>query len=443
MPLRITVIGSGIAGLGAAYRLSREFGGHRITVFEKAARAGGHSATVDILHSGKALAVDTGFIVYNELNYPLLTALFAELGVETKPSDMGFSLSLDHGRYEWAGLEANPIGGFFAQKRNIANPRHWRLLAEIIRFSRDAVRDLAAGHHGGTPLSALTLAEYIAAGGWSTRMRDDYLVPMGAAIWSMPTDAVMQFPALSFLHFFNNHRLLSRSRPQWRTVAGGSRNYVAKLIRASGHVMRQGDPVREVRRVSGGVAVTLASGETSIFHRVILACHSDEARALLADPHPEEAAALGAIRYADNDVWLHCDPTLMPHRKAAWAAWNILRLPGDDGRPVAVSYWMNALQGLDPDHPVFVTLNPPKPPREDLVFARFSYAHPQYDAAAIAAQARFPSLQGNGGVYFAGAWLGYGFHEDGLRAGYAAADRLIGDERDAAPRQPLAALADA
>lgn len=442
MPLRIAIVGSGISGLGAAYRLSQAFGGHRITMFEKDARIGGHSATVDIVHSGKAIAVDTGFIVYNELNYPLLAPLFADLGVETKRSDMGFSLSLDNGNYEWAGLEHNPLNGFFAQRRNLASPRHWWMLSQIVRFSRHAQNDLASGSAKGIALTRLTLGDYIALRGWDARFREDYLLPMGAAIWSMPTEAVMHFPALSFLRFFDNHRLLSVKRPVWRTVVGGSRNYVAKLSKASGHTIRTGNPVVAVKRVSGGVEVALDNGEKSLFHHVILACHSDEARALIANPAPDEDAALEAIRYAPNDVWLHRDPALMPKRRAAWAAWNVLRFPGDHERPVAVSYWMNALQGIDPARDVFVTLNPPVKPRPDLVFGRYSYAHPQYDAAAIAAQQRFPAFQGRGGLHFAGAWLGYGFHEDGLRSGFEAADRIIATEgRETAERAKVASLA--
>lgn len=427
MPLQIAVIGSGIAGLGAAYRLTRAFGGHRVTVFEKDKRLGGHSATVDIVHTGEQIPVDTGFIVYNTLNYPRLTALFAELDVPTKPSDMGFALSLDNGRYEWAGQERTPIAGFLAQRRNIANPRHWRMLGDIIAFSRAAQRDLAAGKQGSIALEAHSLGDYIARGGWSEAFRDDYILPMGGAIWSMPVQSVLAFPALSFLRFFDNHRLLSRERPTWRTVDGGSRVYVDKLVRASGHVTRAGDPVVTVRRVSGGVEVVQASGDRSVFHKVILACHSDEALRLIALPTPDEHAALSSIRFAPNDVWLHRDPAWMPQRKAAWSAWNVLRKAQDGARPVTVSYWMNALQGIDASRPVFITLNPAEPPREDLIFARFNYAHPQYDAAAIGAQGRMPALQGAGGIYFAGAWMGHGFHEDGLRAGQEAADQVIRD----------------
>lgn len=427
MPVRIAIVGSGISGLGAAYRLTREFGPKSVTVFEKDTRIGGHSATVDLDYDGKPLAVDTGFIVYNELNYPLLTALFAELRVQTKPSDMGFSLSLDEGAFEWAGLENGPIGGFFAQRRNLFRPRAWRLLASVIGFSRTAMRDLAAGNAKGTPLDGLSLGDYITLNGWPDILCDDYLLPMGAAIWSMPTSAVLDFPARSFLQFFNNHRLLSVKRPVWRTVEGGSRSYVERLVRASGHKTVSGDAVVSITRVEGGVDIRLASGTVSRFDRVVLACHSDEALALITNPHADEADSLRAIRYAPNDVWLHRDPALMPKRRAAWAAWNVLRYPGDSERPVAVSYWMNALQGIDAACPLFVTLNPPVEPRADLVFGRYSYAHPQYDAAAIAAQKQFRALQGQGGVYFAGAWLGYGFHEDGLRSGFAAADHVIAD----------------
>ena len=438
MQNRIAIIGSGISGLGAAYRLSRHFGPMAVTVFEKDCRLGGHAATVDIVEGGRRVAVDTGFIVYNELNYPLLTALFDELEIETVASDMGFSLSLDHGRFEWAGLDRKTLSGLFAQPGNLLRPRLWRMLADMISFSRAAQRDVRTGVPAG-----LSLGDYIKAGGWSDVFRDDYLLPMGAAIWSMPADDVLAFPARSFLQFFDNHRLLSVKRPVWRTVVGGSRRYVSALARRSGHQSRMGDPVVAVRRLAAGrgIEIVQQSGAASTFDRVVMACHSDEALSLLQDPREAEARALGAIRYADNDVWLHRDEALMPRRKAAWAAWNVLRQPGDGQRPVSVSYWMNRLQGIDTPFPVFVTLNPVEPPRPESVFGRYSYAHPQYDAAAIGAQGQMAALQGHGGLYFAGAWLGYGFHEDGLRSGYEAADRIIADMAREAGRFVAPALA--
>jgi hypothetical protein len=418
--MRIAIIGSGIAGHGAAYRLTRHFGPGAVTLFEKEARPGGHSATVDIDYDGERIAVDTGFIVYNTLNYPLLTALFTELGVATHASDMGFSLSLDEGAFEWSGQDVNMLRALFAQRRNAVSPRFWRMLADMVRFNSRAIRALNAG-----ALERKTLGEFVAACGLGADFRDNYILPMGAAIWSMSTSDVLGFPARSFVNFFNNHRLLHARRPKWRTVSGGSRAYVEKLIVASGHTTRYGDAVMRLARGRDGVTITTAAGHQAQFDTAIVATHSDQALALLADPSVEERAILGAIRYAENDVYLHRDPALMPRRRAAWAAWNVLRSSHQDERPVTVTYWMNRLQSISSAHPLFVTLNPAIAPRADYIFGRYSYAHPQYDHAAITAQEALPRIQGRGGVYFAGAWVGHGFHEDGLRSGFEAADRLI------------------
>lgn len=420
--LRIAVIGSGIAGHGAAYRLTQALGPGAVSVLEKELRPGGHAATVDIDYDGTPITVDTGFIVYNTLNYPLMTALFAELGVETQASDMGFALSLDKGAFEWSGQDKNPISALFAQRSNILSPRFWRMLADILRFNRQAIADLGTG-----ALDGLTLGDYVAKLNLSARFRDDYILPMGAAIWSMSASEMMGFPAQSFVAFFNNHRLLHTKRPVWRTVTDGSRDYVAKLIKASGHDTRLGDGVTRVIRRDGKVEITRASGARDMFDAAILATHADTSLAILADADSEERALLAAVRYAENDIYLHRDARLMPRRKAAWAAWNVLRHPGHDNAPVTVSYWMNRLQGIDEAFPLFITLNPPEPPPPHLTFGRYSYAHPHYDVSALAAQKALPRLQGRGGVYFAGAWAGYGFHEDGLSSGFAAADRLLED----------------
>jgi len=420
--LRIAIVGSGIAGHGAAWQLGKAFGPEAITVFEKEIRPGGHSATVDIVYDGKPISVDTGFIVYNELNYPLMTALFDEIGVKTQRSDMGFSLSLDDGAFEWSGQDIRPLASLFAQPSNALRPRFWGMLADMMRFNRQAIRDFEAGTVGN-----VTLGEYIAAGRYGAVFRDNYILPMGAAIWSMSSAAVLGFPARSFIAFFNNHRLLHMARPKWRTVTGGSRNYVKALIARSGHRTEYGDGVREVQRAEGKVRLVLESGRTETFDAVVMATHSDTTATLIRGHWPGESAIVGQIRYEEAEIFLHRDPALMPKRKRAWAAWNVLRQGGRDGAPVTVSYWMNRLQGLDEGCPLFVTLNPPKPPREELVFGTYRYAHPQYDQAAVEAQALIPGLQGHHGLYFAGAWMGHGFHEDGLRAGYQAAERLIAD----------------
>ncbi|MCZ8374724.1 MAG: FAD-dependent oxidoreductase [Beijerinckiaceae bacterium] len=420
--MRIAIIGSGIAGHGAAYQLTKAYGPAAVTVFEKENRPGGHSATVDIVYDGIPISVDTGFIVYNELNYPLMTALFAELGVETQLSDMGFALSLDDGAFEWSGQDKDVLASMFAQPSNALRPAFWRMLADMMRFNARAVKDLETG-----ALTGLTLGAYLARGGYGAFFRDNYILPMGAAIWSMPSSAVLDFPAQSFVAFFNNHRLLHLSRPRWRTVTGGSRNYVRALIGRSGHQTVYGDPVLEVQREGDGVRIVLESGRIETFDAVVMATHSDTASELIAAHWPEEAAIVADIRYAEADVYLHRDPAFMPRRKRAWAAWNVLRQPARDAAPVTVTYWMNRLQGIDPARPLFVTLNPPAPPAEGTVFGHYRYAHPQYDQAAITAQGRMAGLQGRGRLYFAGAWMGYGFHEDGLRAGFDAAARLIAD----------------
>ena len=420
--MRIAVIGSGISGLGAAYRLSRHFGAQAVTLFEKDSRLGGHAATVDINYDGSRIPVDTGFIVFNTLNYPLLTALFAELGVATHRSDMGFSLSLDGGRFEWSGQETNVISSFFAQRSNFLRPRLWRMLGDMRRFSTEAVEDRASGL-----LVGKTLGEYLAEKRYSRELIEDYVLPMGAAIWSMSARDVLAFPAESFVAFFDNHRLLHWNRPAWRTVTGGSRAYVRALVAKAGFQTRTGDGVVSVRRLPKGIEITTERGLVSHVDALVLATHSDTALAMLADATAAEQSALSAIRFAANTVVLHRDPRLMPKRQRAWAAWNVLRTSGEDEKPVMVSYWMNKLQGIEASKPLFITLNPQIEPEPESIFGRFSYAHPQYDAAALVAQKALRALQGRGGVYFAGAWTGYGFHEDGLSAGFAAADQLIAE----------------
>ncbi len=292
------------------------------------------------------------------------------------------------------------------------------MLLEILRFNRIAVTDRRAG-----TLDDLPLGEYLAFRGFSRRFRDDYLIPMGAAIWSMSPASMLAFPAASFVAFFENHHLLQWNRPVWRTVTGGSRAYVDKLTAPYRDRVRTNSGVRSVRRTADGVEITDETGRQETFDQVIFATHSDQALACLADPSEDERAVLGAIGYRPNDVYLHRDQRLMPRRKRAWAAWNVIQ--GDDpNADLCVTYWMNALQALDPVYPLFVTLNPPEPPAAELVYGRYTYDHPQYDQAAIAAQRRIPSIQGQRRTWFAGAWTGFGFHEDGLAAGLAVAEAL-------------------
>jgi len=430
--MRIAVIGSGIAGNAAAWALATS-SPHEIVLYERDSRLGGHSATVDIDHGGASIPVDTGFIVYNELTYPNLTALFSHLGVPTQASDMGFAVSADGGRREWAGRGDGMIDGLFARRRNIVSFSHYKMIAEMFRFNKAAVADHHANRLGG-----MTIGEYLAAGKYSATFRDDYLAPMGAAIWSMPQAKLLGFPAASFIAFFENHRLLHWDRPSWRTVAGGSRVYVEMLTAPFRDRIRLGCEVTRISRDAGGVDVSDASG-TERFDQVVLATHSDQALAMLADASDDERGVLSNIGYRPNDVWLHQDERLMPRRKAAWAAWNVLA--GDDPEAeLTLTYWMNALQGIDKSKPVFVTLNPPAPPKPELTFGRYTYSHPQYDRAAIAAQAKLAGIQGRNRVWFAGAWAGHGFHEDGLKAGLNAAEAL---GATIPWRSPAAALAEA
>ncbi|MBL8574008.1 MAG: FAD-dependent oxidoreductase [Hyphomicrobiaceae bacterium] len=421
--MRIAIVGSGVAGNAAAWALARAPGQAReVVLYEKDPRAGGHAHTIDIDYDGERVAVDLGFIVYNTLNYPNLVALFDQLGVATKPSSMGFAVSVDGGKREWKG-DDRMLSGLIARRRNLISPRFWLMIAEILRFNRLAIRDRARGDIGGMSLGA-----------WLTRHRfkgrflSDYLLPMGAAIWSMPTDAMLRFPAESFIGFFDNHRLLHFDRPVWRTVDGGSRSYVKRLLDdVAGRLeLRLGRAVTQVERDGGSVFVSDASGARERFDHVILAGHSDQMLAVLADPSAAEQATLGAIRYRDNRVYLHRDPALMPKRRAAWAAWNFLaRTAPEAGKAdAAVSYSMNLLQGIPDRLPLFVSLNPPAPPAPHLTFHSFVTGHPQFDADAIEAQARLGDLQGGRNTWYCGAWAGHGFHEDGLKAGLDVAERL-------------------
>jgi hypothetical protein len=417
--MRIAIIGSGIAGGAAAYSLATSTS-HHVTVYERDLRLGGHSATVDIAYDGAAIAVDTGFIVYNEMNYPNLTALFSHLGVATQASEMSFAVSARQGGFEWCGRTHDVANGLFAQRSNLLSPRYLGMLLEVLRFNKQAVQDSKDG-----VLQGLSLAQYLALRRFSTRFRDDYLIPMGAAIWSMSAQSMLAFPAESFVAFFRNHHLLQWNRPEWRTVVGGSRSYVAKLSEPWRSHARLGSAVTAVERSPTGVTVTDASGVSEHYDQVILASHSDQTLSMLADASDGEKDILGAIGYRDNAVYLHRDPTLMPRRKRAWAAWNVMQ--GEDpAADLCVTYWMNALQGIDPARPLFVTLNPPNAPDPALTFARFTYAHPQYTAAAIAAQKRLHEIQGHNRTWFCGAWTRYGFHEDGLVSGIEIAEALGG-----------------
>jgi uncharacterized protein len=419
--MRVAIIGTGIAGNAAAWALSKRY---PVTVYDREFRPGGHSHTVTIDYDGKLLAVDIGFIVYNELNYPDLTALFAHLGVETIESCMSFAVTADAGRFEWKGgghSWRDTARGLFAQPKNLLSPSYLWMLRDILTFNTQSIEDYAAGK-----LTGLTLGEYFAQRHFAPRLLRDYLAPMGAAIWSAPSDQMLDFPAENFVAFFSNHRLLQYDRPVWRTVKGGSRSYVERLTSAFHDRLRLGCAVTSIQRTPHGVTVNDSHGGRESYDHVVIAAHSDQALAMLSDPSDQERAILGDIRYAANMVYLHRDIRLMPKRRHAWASWNFLRWQreGTTVNDVAVTYWMNELQGIDDDKPLFVSLNPPFEPDPALTFGKYMCDHPQYDAAAFAAQKRLGEIQGARHTWFCGAWTGYGFHEDGVRSGLTVAEAL-------------------
>jgi predicted NAD/FAD-binding protein len=412
VPLDIAVIGGGISGLSAAWLLNQR---HNVTLFEGDARIGGHSNTV----MAAGMPVDTGFIVYNEATYPNLTALFAHLNVPTKPAEMSFAVSLDAGRLEYSGTD---LGGLFAQRRNLVSPRFWSMLRDLERFYRHAPRDLPG-------LGTMALGDYLDHLGCGAAFRDDHLYPMAAAIWSTPVRDIPSYPAAAFIRFCDNHGLLKLgARPPWRTVDGGSCEYVSRLTRSFADRIMAARPVHRIRRWPGGVEIE-SMGESRRFDHVVIAAHADQALAMLGDPDERETSVLGAFAYRANEAVLHSDPRLMPRRARVWSSWNYAARAGVDGPDLSVTYWMNRLQGLPVERPMFVTLNPIEQPNPALVHRRQTYHHPVFDAAAGAAQGALWSLQGRRNTWFAGAYFGAGFHEDGLQAGLAVAEHLGGVRR--------------
>lgn len=439
-PARIAVIGSGVTGLGAALTLSRSADQHGckplVTLFERDARPGGHVHTIPVSLDGISYPVDTGFLVFNHRTYPNLLRLFADLDVETTATDMSFSVRIDRpGRQalEWSGSNLDTV---FAQRRNLANPRFLTMLADILRFNREATA-LARAVDDPQALTSLrmTLGDYLDLHHYSRAFCDWYLLPMGGAIWSCSTQTMRGFPLATFVRFCDNHGLLQvNDRPPWYTVTGGGRRYVDKILAQLDDV-RLATPVHQVQRRSDGRVLVVTPQSSELFDAVVIASHSDQALRMLADPSALETQLLGAIRYQANRALLHTDASLMPSRRKAWAAWNYHRRVDPPGAPashdaaepasVSVTYWSNQLQPLPFSTQVFVTLNPVIEPAPQRVIAEIDYAHPIFDQAAIAAQQRLASIQGQGGVWFAGAWCRYGFHEDGLSAGLHAAQDVM------------------
>ncbi|WP_114395385.1 NAD(P)/FAD-dependent oxidoreductase [Oleisolibacter albus] len=415
--MRIAVIGAGISGLSAAWLLDRH--GHDVTVYEQNEYVGGHSNTVDVLtRDGRAVAVDTGFIVYNEATYPNLTALFDHLGVETDASMMSFAVSIDRGRLEYSGSN---LAGMFAQKRNLLSPTYHLMLRDIVRFYKEAPKLL------NDPSAVdLTLGEYLVRQNYGHRFIYDHLLPMGSAIWSCTISEMLRFPLQSFVRFFQNHGLLKlKNRPQWRTVHGGSRAYVRKMLAELRGTVHRGRAISMLRRLPDGVHLQDATGLSEVYDHVIIGAHADQALAMLSDASEEERRILGAFRFQLNRAVLHCDPALMPRRPKAWSAWNYLANGTRERQArVSVTYWMNVLQGIDESSPLFVTLNPLVEPQQALKYKEFIYDHPIFDSSAVAAQGELGRIQGVRRTWFCGAWFGYGFHEDGLSAGLAVAEAL-------------------
>lgn len=432
--MRIAIIGSGISGLSAAWLLSRQ---HEVVLFEANDYLGGHTDTHRVVVEGRTLNIDTGFIVHNARNYPLLTRMFDALGVARQPTMMSFAVQ-DAG----SGLEYNAgsLDALFCQRRNLVSKRFWGMLGDLARFYRaaPALLDL--------PGPGPTLGQYLTENGYGEAFRDQHLIPMASALWSSPATEILAFPAKYLVRFMANHHMLQLyQRPAWQVVQGGSRSYIDAMQACWSVQVRLQTPVRGIARDAQGVSVRCAAGSER-FDQVVLACHSDQALSLLSDASPAERDILGAITYQNNDTVLHTDASLLPRQRKAWAAWNAY-LPGDRRQPCTVSYCMNLLQGLVVDTPLVVTLNRTQDIDPARILVRRAYRHPVYTHAAVAAQARRGEIQGARRTWFAGAYWGWGFHEDGMRSGVEVAQALgvewAGDAavRERCARQPLEAAA--
>ncbi len=400
---KIAIIGSGISGLAAASLLN---GQHDITVYEKNAVPGGHSRTVDVKTPEGIVPVDTGFIVFNYRNYPLLSKLFAHLDVPVAKSDMSFGASINNGWLEYGTQHPHNV---FTQKRNLLRPQFWGMIRDVLRFNKQAKTYLECD-------PSVTLRQCFDALGMGEWYQKYFLLPMGAAIWSTPLAQMLEFPAKSFIRFFDNHGLLTlNDQPQWYTVAGGSREYVKRLIAPFSSRIRLQCGVASVVRMETGVDVTDARGHSERFDQVVFACHADQALAMIANPTQEEKQTLGQFRYQPNRMVLHSDTSFMPKHKGAWASWVYLSEGREDNSPaVSLSYWMNRLQPLATDTPLIVTLNPGREPRADLVHDEAMFEHPVFDEGAIRSQQQIATIQGKKRLWFCGAYQRYGFHEDGL-----------------------------
>ena len=413
MSQRIAIIGAGISGLSAAWYLARE---HQVEVFEKNEYLGGHTCTVPVSRPHGEYQVDVGFIVFNDRTYPHYLALLDELNVGRQPTKMGFAVSNQATGLEYCG---DGLGGVFAQKRNVLRPGHWRLIADILRFNRQAPALLE------TAEGEMPLGEYLRRHRYSEAFRRDYILAMGGAIWSCSLAQMEAFPARFFVRFFQHHGLLSlTNRPQWYVVPGGSQRYVEALVSACPAKFHCQAQVQQVRRDQQGVRVTV-NGQERRFDQVIMACHSDQARQLLINPSAQEAAALAALDYQPNDVVLHTDVSLLPKRQRVWSSWNALLFEGQQER-IQVTYNMNILQGLQAPETFCVTLNAGDRIAEDKILARFQFDHPLFTPTSVAAREALLADNGRGGLWFAGAWCRNGFHEDGVFSALQVVNALRG-----------------
>jgi predicted NAD/FAD-binding protein len=423
--MKIAIIGAGISGLACAWQLLKKSPRPlEIALFEKNDYFGGHTHTVDVTLDNITHGVDTGFLVFNHRTYPRLKALFDTLGVETAASDMSFSVMSEQAngaRLEWAGSNLNTV---FAQRRNLISPKFLRMLLDISKFNREATTYAQQFKE-----EQVRLGDYLDSNGYGAAFRDDYLLPMAGSIWSCPARQMLEFPMLTFARFCDNHGLLQMSkRPQWYTVQGGGKHYVQKMrvaLERAGVACHVSQGVATVARKPAGVELQTLNDQTLIFDAVVMAAHSDESLQMLSDPSADERQLLGAIRYQANVAVLHTDELVLPQHRLAWSAWNYVRLGQDQGAAVSVNYLLNRLQPLPFQQPVIVSLNPVQKIRPDRVIKTLHYAHPVFDSAAVQAQQRLPDLQGQHRTWYCGAWTGYGFHEDGLKSGYSAADQLI------------------
>jgi uncharacterized protein len=407
-PKKIAIIGSGISGLTCAYHLSRR---HEVTVFEAADYIGGHTHTVEVEKEGELSNIDTGFIVFNDRTYPNFISLMQELRVPYQPSEMSFSVRNDAIDLEYNGNNLNTL---FAQRMNLLGPGFWRMLADILRFNRDVRRQ--KGHN-------LTIGEYLACHNYSRLFRDNYLLPMISAIWSMGMESCVDFPLDFFVRFFDNHGLLDlNNRPQWYTIGGGSSGYITPLTAPFRKKIRLNTPVVAVRREQNGVAVRTRE-DVILFDEVVLACHGDQALGLLDRPTDQERVVLGAFRCTDNQVVVHTDISHLPRRRLAWASWNYRMLDAAKEQ-TTLTYNMNILQRLNKKHTYLVTLN--QDVAEEHVLARYTYRHPVYTARAIQAQEQWPAISGVDRIHFCGAYWFNGFHEDGVKSGLRVSQMLEG-----------------